>query len=80
VPGPDGVRRALTGTHGGDWRQQPISDSVVAMHLVADGGDHYWIEPNDNRNEIRLTDDAKLHTTMETFEENVFNRPGQRDL
>jgi hypothetical protein len=49
-----------TGTHGGDYRQQPISDSVVAVHLVTDGGDHYWIEPNDFRNEIVLTDDNKL--------------------
>ena len=49
-----------TGTHGGDYFQQPISDSVVAVHLVTDGGDHYWIEPNDSRNEIVLTDDASL--------------------
>jgi hypothetical protein len=34
-----------TGTHGGDWRIGPIADGVVAMHLVVDGGKHYWIEP-----------------------------------
>jgi hypothetical protein len=34
-----------TGTHGGDHRQPPIADAIVAMHLVADGGKHYWIEP-----------------------------------
>lgn len=34
-----------TGTHGGDHRQAPIADAVVAIHLVADGGKHYWIEP-----------------------------------
>jgi hypothetical protein len=34
-----------TGTHGGDHRQPPIADAVVAIHLVADDGDHYWIEP-----------------------------------
>ena len=49
-----------TGTHGGDYRQQPISDSVVAVHLVTDGGDHYWIEPRDSRNELLITDDGKL--------------------
>ena len=26
-------------------RQPPIADSVLALHLVADGGMHYWIEP-----------------------------------
>jgi hypothetical protein len=34
-----------TGTHGGDLRLPPIADSVVAIHLVADGGKQYWIEP-----------------------------------
>jgi hypothetical protein len=33
-----------TGTHGGDFRFPPIADAVLAMHLVADGGRHYWIE------------------------------------
>jgi len=35
-----------TGTHGGDIYLPPIADSVVAMHLVADGGRQYWIEPD----------------------------------
>lgn len=33
-----------TGTHGGDFRFPPIADAVLAMHLVVDGGRHYWIE------------------------------------
>lgn len=35
-----------TGTHGGDHRLPPIADAIVAIHLVADGGKHYWIEPD----------------------------------
>jgi hypothetical protein len=46
-----------TGTHGGDYRQRPISDSVAALHLVTDGGDHYWIE---RTSEFPITDDNKL--------------------
>lgn len=49
-----------TGTHGGDYKQQPISDSVAALHLVTDGGDHFWIEPSGRRGEIPIADDAKL--------------------
>ncbi len=49
-----------TGTHGGDYRQKPISDSVVAVHLVVDGGDHFWIEPEHSHLEFQLTDDGKL--------------------
>jgi hypothetical protein len=50
-----------TGTHGGDFRAPPIADSVMAMHLVADGGRHYWIE-RESRGplEAQLTDDDKL--------------------
>lgn len=33
-----------TGTHGGDFVVPPMADFVEAMHLVADGGKHYWIE------------------------------------
>jgi hypothetical protein len=33
-----------TGTHGGDFDRPPIADAVVALHVVADGGKHYWIE------------------------------------
>lgn len=49
-----------TGTHGGDFRQPPIADSVLAMHLVADGGKHYWIERSVSRRWIQMTDDDKL--------------------
>jgi hypothetical protein len=61
-----------TGTHGGDYKQRPISDSVVAVHLVTAGGAHYWIEPDlasryaTNPKQIvdiaglTLTDDDKL--------------------
>ncbi len=38
-----------TGTHGGDFRLPPIADAVMAIHLVADGGKHYWIEPERHR-------------------------------
>src|SRR5260370_23769426 len=33
-----------TGTHGGDFARPPVADEVVALHLVADGGRHFWIE------------------------------------
>ena len=29
-----------TGTHGGDFDRPPLADSVLAIHLVADGGKH----------------------------------------
>jgi hypothetical protein len=47
-----------TGTHGGDFLdgQPPIADSVLAMHLVADGGKHYWIEPETMSLGVPLTD------------------------
>src|SRR4029453_18169477 len=52
-----------TGTHGGDIRMPPIADSVMALHLVADGGMHYWIEPESLRAAfgVRLTDTARLN-------------------
>ena len=49
-----------TGTHGGDFRDPPIADSVLAMHLVADGGRHYWIERRVRRRSVQMTDDQKL--------------------
>jgi hypothetical protein len=52
-----------TGTHGGDYRQRPISDSVAAVHLVTDGGAHFWIEPASNPLGLQLTDDQKLRDT-----------------
>jgi hypothetical protein len=47
-----------TGTHGGDFNLPPIADAVVALHLVADGGKHYWIERSGR--EIPFTDKKKL--------------------
>lgn len=56
-----------TGTHGSDFDMPPISDFVVAIHLVADGGKHYWIERSQSifpvsriRNLNHITDDNKL--------------------
>src|SRR6516164_419100 len=46
-----------TGTHGGDFDRPPIADSVLAIHLVADGGKQYWIEPEMTPT---LTDDSSL--------------------
>ncbi len=59
-----------TGTHGGDIRLPPIANSVQAIHLVADGARHFWIEPERLSwlpripglpdQDVRFTDDAKL--------------------
>jgi hypothetical protein len=51
-----------TGTHGGDFRLPPIADDVAALHLVADGGKHYWIEPAYQTDfaDAKLTDDNQL--------------------
>jgi hypothetical protein len=53
-----------TGTHGSDFDRGPVSDSVLALHLVTDGGMHYWIERQFNEREPdsgrQLTDEAKL--------------------
>jgi hypothetical protein len=50
-----------TGTHGGDFVLPPIADCVQAMHLVVDGGSHYWIERETTREfGVRITDDDKL--------------------
>lgn len=48
-----------TGTHGGDFDRPPIADSVLAMHLVADGGKHYWIEAVSD-DSPQLTDDFMM--------------------
>lgn len=37
------------------------------MHLITDGGDHFWIEPSRRRMEIPLTDDAKLHAAFDAL-------------
>jgi len=54
-----------TGTHGGDFDLGPIADDVLAIHLVADGGKHYWIEPAYQTDfaDTPLTDDRKLRAT-----------------
>lgn len=49
-----------TGTHGGDFDRGPVSDSVQALHLVVDGGKHYWIEPDYCEWGVPLTGDDKL--------------------
>jgi hypothetical protein len=49
-----------TGTHGGDFRFPPIADDVMAMHLVVDGGAHYWVEPAKPHYEMQLTNDQRL--------------------
>jgi hypothetical protein len=60
-----------TGTHGGDFRQRPISDAVVALHLVTDGGDHFWIEPRSSPVEFPIADDAKLQAVYGGLNPNV---------
>src|SRR5581483_6705858 len=55
------VGALITGTHGADFRFAPLADAVIALHLVADGGHHYWIEPEAPAAfETQLTDDARL--------------------
>jgi hypothetical protein len=54
-----------TGTHGGDFDRPPIADSVMAIHLVVDGGKHYWIEPKSG---LPLTDKACLKALYGTDE------------
>ncbi|MEP7112143.1 MAG: hypothetical protein ABI862_02655 [Ilumatobacteraceae bacterium] len=50
-----------TGTHGGDFLIAPIADSVLALHLVVDGGKHYWIEPESSPPlGVPLTDRTRL--------------------
>jgi hypothetical protein len=50
-----------TGTHGGDFDRGPLSDAVVALHLVTDGGKHHWIERGKDRDSPgAMTDEAAL--------------------
>ena len=49
-----------TGTHGGDHKLPPIADDVAALHLVTDGGKHYWIEPESQPEDAQLTDSDQL--------------------
>ena len=53
-----------TGTHGGDYHQRPISDYVAAIHLVADGGQQYWIEPSGDRGPVPLVDEGRLQAVF----------------
>lgn len=48
-----------TGTHGGDFDRAPIADSVIALHIVTDGGKHLWIERSHSHG-TPFTDEAKL--------------------
>jgi hypothetical protein len=56
-----------TGTHGGDHDRPPIADAVEAIHLVADGGIHHWIEPGD-MDRPPLTDEGCIRAEFEKFE------------
>jgi len=58
-----------TGTHGGDFDRAPIADAVVALHIVVDGGKHFWIERG-NPDAPFMTDKAKLlaHFGAKDFE------------
>lgn len=66
-----------TGTHGGDYFQRPISDAVVAVHLVTDGGDHFWIEPSSSEilpghvAHLPIAADAKLHAVYDGLNPHV---------
>src|SRR5260221_8311099 len=53
------VGALATGTHGGDFDRPPIADAVKALHVVTDGGMHYWIERN-SADETPFIDTAKL--------------------
>jgi len=64
-----------TGTHGGDWQLPPMADSVMALHLVADGGKHYWIERLSEG--PRLTDDDALKELYDIELYGGTNGPGK---
>lgn len=53
------VGAAITGTHGGDYLQRPVADSIAAIHIVVDGGAQYWIEPQ-RENQPLIADERKL--------------------
>jgi hypothetical protein len=53
------VGALATGTHGGDFDRPPVADAVKALHVVTDGGMHYWIERSRDE-EIPFTNTAKL--------------------
>lgn len=67
-----------TGTHGGDFHLPPIADSVVALHLVADGGKHYWIEPQQSLfGDVAMTDDNALKALYDTAQYGGVNGAGK---
>lgn len=48
-----------TGTHGGDFDQPPLADSVRTIYLIGAQGVHHWIEPTSH-----ITDAFKLQATF----------------
>lgn len=62
-----------TGTHGGDFDRGVLPDSVLALHIVSDGGNHYWVEPSESWYGRQLMDDEAL-TAHYTHGE--LSRPG----
>ena len=71
------VGALTTGTHGGDFLQPPIADDVVALHLVSDGGKHYWIEPGTSFWGLDLTDDDRL---IEAYGTATYGPPGNFEI
>jgi hypothetical protein len=65
-----------TGTHGGDFDRRPIADSVVALHVVVDGGKHFWIE-RFRRDKVPFTDDRKLRAL---YGQAKYGGPGNFDV
>jgi hypothetical protein len=65
-----------TGTHGGDFDRPPIADCVVALHVVTDGGKHYWIERS-NIDGTPFTDETKLRAL---YGDSKYGGPGNFDV
>ena len=68
-----------TGTHGGDFTLPPLADAVVALHLVADGGRQYWIEPSAEIKFISppLIDPTKLKAL---YDRSALGGPGNLEI
>jgi hypothetical protein len=49
-----------TSTHGSDFDFQPFPDLILALHIVADGGQEYWVE----RESHPITDDFRLANAL----------------
>jgi len=71
------VGAMTTGTHGGDFDRPPLADCVVAIHLVSDGGRHFWIEKVDPELPP-LTDDGLMAAAFAAPEE--FGGPSNFEL